>query len=317
MKKSCLIILLTYLGIGNIQAQFSKYAGFQDVMKLKQTTTYVVLSDSNEIFNEYMKEAVKKEWKITEYKYILFSELDKYSNSENNSFIILTGFYASTGGSLKTHFQFYNRKKVSLWVNSGSPVYGTDVISVQIGGKDFSSFKNWLVFCYAGDKYMGANSPKMANYIKLLNNSIQLIEEKKLEKLLWKEAKTLYNSDFSLKEKTIIFWKNEIPLYNYAFKKDERFLDKEKIREKFKGNVEIADDIRLKQLIDSKDTKYLYLGTFVEGTFSVIYLYDANGKIYYFGQMGRMAGENTYWFEAILKKMEKELNSETGQKNSK
>ncbi len=306
MKKKILICLMIISSLLSY-SQFSKYAGFEDVAALKKTKTYIVLSDSNDIFNDHIKEAIEKEWTITDYEFIQFNELEKYSNSDKYSFIILSGFYASTGGSLKTHTQFYDKKPVTLWVDIQSGVYSTDVVTVQLGGKNFNTFKNWMFFCYAGYGNIGVNSSKMTNYIKLINNSIKLVEDKKLKKLLWNEADELYNTNQALKEKTIVFWENDIPVLTHTGKSDKKFLSKTNIKEKYSGKFEIVNNNELDERIRSSDNNLLFLGTFVEGTFSVIYLYDVNGKIHYFSKMGRMVGECTFWFNAILKKLNKDL----------
>lgn len=286
--------------------QFSRYSVEDKIEKLLKSKTYVVLHDTNKDFNKYITEAVKDSWTLTEYEFIPFEELKKYSASEKNSFIMASGFY-STMETIKTHTQYYDGKETSIWVSQNGVVFPCNVLVVQLGGKDFNEYQNWLMFCYAGYANSRLESPMAINYVKILNRYIQYLHTEKLDKIFWKNADTHLNTDLDIKSKTIIFWKGDIPTSTYNGEKDNSYLSKSNIQKHFSGNFEIVDDIKLEECIKSKDEKYLFFGTYVEGNFSLIYLYDCNGKIHFYSRMGLIQSESTNWFKAILKKLEKNL----------
>ena len=324
MKSKLLILSSIILFTINTRAQFT-LVGYEEVSKLKNTKTYVVLSENNELFNKQITAAVNKEWKQTEVEYIYFKDLNNYSGSSKNSFLIMTGKgykYANTtklngvdyytgSGQVISHTQFYDPNPL-VSVSSY-------MLTLQMGGADFcgpiGNFnliqKNWMFFCYIGVDYVGAYSSKMSTYMSLLNNAVDLVIENKLERLFINESKKLFNNETSLKEHKIIIWDKDIPQINQMKKPNKQFLKEAEVGKVFSGDFAIVDDNELHDLINTKDGKNLFLGTYVDsgptmGSTSYIYLYNSLGEIKYFSSV-RDFVETVSWFKKVLKNLDKAL----------
>ena len=302
-----LFFVLLFTGI-TAQAQFG-YAGTDEIIKLKKTTTYVVLSDSNQVFNNYMRSAVENHWKISKYEFIPFSELENHSKDEGKSFLLVSGLYVSNGTLMGPTWEmltnFYTRPS-SVRTTGQRVNYGTIVLTVQFGGKKFNNHYNqWMLFCYGGINASGFSSAKTISYIQLMHKSFDIIQKRNLKKLKWGEAKDEFNTGKLLNNKTLVLWEKDIPTVSHTGKEDKKFLNKREIEEKFGGKFKIVNNEELEKLLESKSDEYLYFGSFVEGTFNVIYLYDAEGNIHYYDQLGRMMGDCTFWFNAVLKNLNK------------
>ena len=325
MKTKLLILFSVGLFTINMKAQFS-LVGHEEVSKLKKTKTYVVLSDDNENFNKQITAAVNKEWKQTEFDFIYYKDLNKYSHSSKNSFLMMTGKgYKYEGdkffdgvGQVISHTQFYDPnpiKNPKMVVDDVA--VSSHMLTLQIGGKDFcgpvGNFnqiqKNWMFFCYLGVDYVGAYSSKMTTYISLLNNAVDLVIENKLKRLFVNEYKKLIDKKISLKENEIIFWEKDIPQINQMEKSNKKFLNKAEIRKFFSGRFSIVDDDELDEIINTKDDKYLFLGAYVDcrptyGAISYIYLYNSLGEIKYFSNIYVESVETVIWFKKVLKKLD-------------
>lgn len=302
--KKILFALFIVANVLTAHAQFAEL-GYEEVQQLKKTKTYVVLTEANEAFNSYIRQGVEQNWKFTQYEFIKFSELKNLTASEKNSFIMVSSFDSAAMHTSKTHTQFYDGKPFNM---TPAPFafargYGTTVLTVQLGGKKFNKLYNWMIYCYGGDGSIGFSSPKMISYIKLLNNTAEIIVSKKLNKLKWGDADKLYNTDKSLKDKTLVLWEGDIPMLVDSDKR--KSFKPEAITKNFSGKYKIVNDSELLELVNAKDDQYLFFGSLAEGNFSVIYLYDANGKIHYYSKMGLMSAETEGWFKSALKKFNK------------
>jgi hypothetical protein len=320
MKTKLLIIISFFLFTINLKAQFT-LLGYEEASKLKNTKTYVVLSEDNEIFNKQITAAVNKEWKQTEVDYIYFKDLNKYSGSSKNSFLLMTGkgykhdeLYNGQPWGLSqviSHTKFYDHNPL-VTVSS-------NMLTLQIGGADFNvegavgNFnliqKNWIFFCYIGVDYVGAYSEKMTTYISLLNNAVDLVIENKLKRLFVNESKKLINKKISLRGHKVIFWDRDIPQINQMDKPNKKYLNEAGIGKVFSGEFAIVDDDELREIINTKDDKYLFLGTYVDSSprsigNSYIYLYNSLGEIKYFSKV-RESVETVNWFKMILKNIDK------------
>ncbi|MFK7048964.1 hypothetical protein [Flavobacterium columnare] len=326
MKKITFTLLFLFT-ILNLNAQFSMQS-LEEFEKLKQTKTYVVLHDSDEEFNNRIKKAVETNWKLTPYDFIYFKNLNEYSKSEKNSFI-LVGDFGNTTHPKNAYSFYYNSSIVKLGSESkmkqtmvlsdgewksksslgSSPVYGSTTLNLQLGGvgKYFNSLPNWLAFTGSGLGNAYVNSSKLTPMIKLLENTANLFLQGKVKKLKVTSGDSyeVYNTNESISTKTLIFLKDEMPYFN---KKKEIEFTEEDIKKSYTGKVEIVDEKKLSEKINSNDTQNLYFGSYTEGTFSLVFLYDCTGKIYLLEKMNRMSfnlPESKGWFINALEKFEK------------
>ncbi len=87
MKKTILFVS-SVLFAGLLSAQVEYIPNKEDLGKLKQTKTYVVLDESPmSDFNFEIKEVMAREWTLTNYEFIKLSEFEKISDNENYSFL--------------------------------------------------------------------------------------------------------------------------------------------------------------------------------------------------------------------------------------
>lgn len=87
MKKTILFVS-SILFAGLLSAQVEYIPNKEDLGKLKQTKTYVVLDESPmSDFNFEIKEVMAREWTLTNYEFIKLSEFEKISDNENYSFL--------------------------------------------------------------------------------------------------------------------------------------------------------------------------------------------------------------------------------------
>ena len=306
-KKSFLSLLFAF----NIFCAFSQFTlqGYEDVAKFKKTKMYVVLSDTDAVFNKYIKEAVTRYWTLTAYDFIPYSKLKENSKDVNKSFMVITGFTAQLGGDPLLNNTFYNNSVGHPTHGSHiSVTYGTTVLAIIMGGNKLSDYRNWMAFCYGGYELQGFSSPKVISYVRLLQNTLVTVEKNKLNKLLWSEADKLYNTAEPLTDKQILFWDKDIPTQKVITagvgREDKKFLKKSEIEDKFKGKFSIINTEELEKNVHDSSKTNLFFGTYFEGTFNVIYLYDAGGNVCFFSKMMHNY-ECTDWFALVLRKMDK------------
>lgn len=323
--KKIITILLVFTAFVSTSAQFSMQT-LKEFQKLKQTKTYVVLHDSNPDFNARIKKAVELNWKLTPYDFIYFKDLKNYSNSDKNSFI-LVGDFGNRTIPTKAYSFYLNGKRKSgsvtelkhdyvlsegQWKSKSTmgttPIYGSTTLNLQLGGvgKYFNSLPNWLAFTNAGMGNANVNSSKLSPMVKILENTANLYLEGKVKnlKVTSGDSYEVYNSPESIASKTLVLLKDEMPYFDYKNKKEFSLED---IKKSFTGKVEIVDNDQLTSKIDSNDTQNLYFGSYTEGTFSLIFLYDCTGKIYFMEKMNRMSfnqPESKGWFITALEKFE-------------
>jgi len=80
---SFLVINLTLFSVSKLPSQ-------QQIGMFKNSITCVVLVDGNIFYNAYIKDAVQKYWKSTEYEFISLEEFEKRRNNSKFSFLLLT-----------------------------------------------------------------------------------------------------------------------------------------------------------------------------------------------------------------------------------
>jgi hypothetical protein len=87
MRKA-ILILSTCLLSGFLNAQVIYQPTKEDLGKLKQTKTYVVLDESPmSDFNFEIKDVMEREWTLTKFEFINMSEFEKLSSNESYSFL--------------------------------------------------------------------------------------------------------------------------------------------------------------------------------------------------------------------------------------
>jgi|GEM_PF-3891655 hypothetical protein len=304
--ENAFLFVLFFTIVNQVSAQFG-YADAEVVQRLKKTKTYIPLTKSNEKFNTYIKEAVEKYWTFTPYEFIAFEDLKKYSKSEDNSFLIVSSFAATTStGSSSVSFPFYDGKPMLLRVpiDRSYAVYGTTALTFQLGGKRFGNLRNWHIFCYAGLGSLAMSSAKLHSYIPMIHKTLALVQENELDEIRWSEAKKYYSKEFSLKDKKIIFWEGDIPIQKagvIGFKEDETYLSEKATAAILKHPFEIVNEEELAAKLKEQNSNYLFFNSYVEGSFNVIFLYDALGGVYFYNSNSRLVRpETTQWWKAVL-----------------
>lgn len=325
--KKIITILLVFTAFLNSNAQFSMQSK-KEFEKLKLTKTYVVLHDSNPDFNAQIKKAVEMNWKLTPFDFIYFKDLKQYSQSDKNSFILVGDFGNTTrpadaysfykNGSIIKLGHKREMKQVMVlsegeWKSKSSmgtsATYGSTTLNLQLGGagKYFNSIKNWLAFTNAGMGNANVNSAKLIPMINLLQNTANfyLKGEVKDLKVTSGDSYKIYNNTESISSKTLVLLKDEVPYFDSKNQKDFSIDD---IKKSFTGKAEILDKNEFSKKVESNDTQNLYFGSYTEGTFSLVFLYDCTGKIYYIDKMNRMSfnlPESKVWFINALEKFDK------------
>lgn len=295
--KKIITILLVFTAFLNLNAQFSMQS-IKEFEKFKLTKTYVVLHDSNPDFNNRIKKAIEKNWTLTPYEFIQFKDFKNYSGSDKNSFILVSDF--SNTISPTVAYSFYtNGKKEKIYTYG---TYGSTTLNLQLGGaKYFNSYTNWLAFADAGLRNSTVNSAKLIHMIKFLENTAILHLQRKVKnlKVTSGDSYKIYNLEKSLLNKTLILLDTEIPYFN---DKNKKVFTTDNVKENFTGKIKVVNNNELSQIIDSNDTETIYFGSYVEGSFSAVYLYDNSGKIYFIEKMNRMsfnAPESKGWFISV------------------
>ena len=99
MEKGVMVFFLLLFSLG--AASNPRLASKQQIGMFKNSKTCVVLEDGINFYNAYIKDAVQKYWKSTEYEFIDKQEFDKRRSDSKYSFIVLMdGFWDKDPGGV-------------------------------------------------------------------------------------------------------------------------------------------------------------------------------------------------------------------------
>lgn len=232
----------------------------EEVEKLYQTKTLVVLED-NPIaeYNFVIKAFMQKEWKLTQFDYIKYSEFEEKRMDPQYSFILLN------------QVRFDKDKSLAKYT----------FLSLVLGGSQ-KVISNMPDFCPVPIAYYGVDEDhynyKLQTILRFMQNHVEMIH--KNPKLIKTNMFKYYNENMGdVKEKTLYFIKDELaPDVN----------TEEKIKKVYPYKFKIVTRDEVSKAIDSSDSTVVFLHKVgPEGTKLVARCYNiligaADSKFYYF-----------------------------------
>jgi hypothetical protein len=228
MKKTILIFTFFFFA-GLLSAQVEYLPTKEDLGKLMQTKTYVVLDESPmSDFNFEIKEVMAGNWTLTKFEFIKSSEFDKLSKNENFSFLY-TSLVSFEKDKTESRYVF-------LHLSLGGPNLTIDDL------RDMAS----VPLAYFGtdpENYIY----KLGTIVRFIQNHVNLIYEK--PELISNNIFKFYNENIKdIHTKTLYLVQDELSpeistparikaIYQYKFK----IVTREEINQAIKdGNEEVV-----------------------------------------------------------------------------
>jgi len=259
MKKlSLFLISILFIGI-NLTAQ-DVIATKSDVTDFYKSKTYIVL-DKNifENYNDHIKDAIKKNWKATNYEFIKLNDFIKLKRDPKKTFLIRT----------KVRFE---KDKTDTDYTFLSLLRGSNKASTMSRMPDLMSFPlSYYDVDY--DKY----TYKLGAIVQFIQNHVALL--KKDPSISSKNVLFYYNKNTAnIKDKTLLVLKEELA-------KDCNSLSK--IKKFYSGKVKIVTKEEIEKAIINKDKDVVFLhkvGPSAENKKMRIYklILSPDGHLYYF-----------------------------------
>jgi len=230
IKKLTFTLILTSTIVLSALAQIKVPMGTKDeVNKFYNTTTYVVMK--NEFMSEYndkIKEAVEKHWKITPYKFVKASEFEKLRHDDDKSFLVVNIAYFDNND---TKFDF---------------------LILSLGGSKYKTVNDMptlcaVPLCYYGDEDEENYTYKLGAMIKHCQTHVGICHEHpelKKETILDYYIKNPSN----LENKTLYLLKDEV---------SEDLRSSAALKSAYQYNAEFATAEQIEELINSNDDKAL------------------------------------------------------------
>lgn len=252
MKKS-IIFTLAMLLIASISAtaQVDKSLTSEDVQNLLGSTTYVVTTNSNIVYDAVLSKTAKDVWTVTPI------EVEDYNiGSEDQSFLVVTRdvFEKKSEDNQYLFLTLFQGRKGARSV-SNLPWIVSFPISVD--GEDFEIDETLLI---------GLLVKSIQNHVELLKWEPS-IAKKTLEKL--------YNDNIgSLKGKTIYMMDEDF----------NKSLDRDKILNRFNGHLKLVGPDEIERLIKEKDKDAVIAYTVTGGYCYKLLIGVEDGKVYYYNR---------------------------------
>ena len=232
----------------------------EEVKKLYETKTLVVLED-NPIaeYNFVIKAFMAKEWKLTQFDYIKYSEFEEKRMDPQYSFILLN------------QVRFDKDKSLAKYT----------FLSLVLGGNTKIE-SNMPDFCPVPIAYYGVDEDhynyKLQTILRFMQNHVEMIH--KNPKLIKTNMFKYYNENMGdVKNKTIYFVKDELAT-------DVNTV--EKIKKVYPYKVKIVTRDEISKAIDTSDSTVVFLhkvgpeGTKLVARCFNILIGAADSKFYYF-----------------------------------
>jgi len=228
MKKIILFLASAIISL-TMSAQVEYLPNKEDLGKLLQTKTYVVLEESPmSDFNFEIKDVIAAEWTLTKYEFITYSQMEKLSKNENYSFLYTSQVSFERD---KTESQY-----IFLHLSLGGPNLTVDDL------RDMAS----VPLAYYGtdpENYIY----KLGTIVRFIQNHVNLIYEK--PELISNNIFKFYNDNIKdIHTKTLYLVQDELSpeistpsrikaIYPYKFK----IVTREEINQAIKdGNEDIV-----------------------------------------------------------------------------
>lgn len=249
MKKSAIAIAITLLTTIGLSAQVDKSLTSEDVQNLLGSTTHVVTTNSNIIYDAVLSKAAKEVWTVTP----LEVEGHDFGN-EDQSFLVITRdvFEKKPEDNSYTFLTLFQGRK---GVRNITALPWVVSFPISVDDEDSEVDEAALI---------GLLVKSVQNHVELLKWEPS-IAKKMLEKL--------YNDNIgSLKGKTI-----------YMMDKDfNQSLDRDKILNRFNGHLKLVGPDEIERLIKDKDKDAVVAYTVTGGICHKLLIGVEDGKVYYY-----------------------------------
>ena len=230
IKKLTFTLILTSTIVLSSLAQIKVPIGTKDeVSKFYNTTTYVVMK--NEFMSEYndmIKEAVEKHWKITPYKFVKASEFEKLRHDDDKSFLVVNIAYFDNND---TKFEF---------------------LILSLGGSKYKTVNDMptlcaVPLCYYDDEDEDKYTYKLGAMLKHCQTHVEICRK---HPELKKETILDYyiNNSSNPTDKKLYLLKDEV---------SEDLRSNSALKEVYQYDVEFATTEQIEELINSNDDKAL------------------------------------------------------------
>ncbi|MDR0661238.1 MAG: hypothetical protein LBG19_10695 [Prevotellaceae bacterium] len=271
MKRRILLTLVILTALGtNASAQISKSLTSEDVQNLLTSTTYVVITNSNIVYDAVLSNAAKEVWTITPL------QVEGYNfGNEDQSFLAVTRdvFEKKAEDNSYTFLTLFQGRRGARDIDNLPWVVS---FPISVDDEDTEIDETLLI---------GLLVKSIQNHVELLKWEPS-IAKKALEKL--------YNDNIgSLKGKTIYMLDEDI----------NQSLDREKILNRFNGHLKLVGPDEIERLIKDKDKNAVIAYTVTGGYCYKLLIGVEDGKIYYYN---RDKVNNSFLFPAGF--LQSELN---------
>jgi hypothetical protein len=313
MKKNILLFLLAgiyTMASAQIDVSPASYASFKKVeftpeqlSKLKSSTTYFVIRDSDEEKIQDIKKTIEEVWNVTDYDVVTYTEFieNKLYEKDNTSFFTISGHMVTR--SSKNGTSYYVYVYLNLWMNSVNkkgkiteqsyarielfPTFDTYRYAVwgSPGKKQINPFANstdYFGLSFSDHLYKDAviynyRWPLIKNYLRVVNDCFAketsrwlYINETDASEIGSLKVETLYIPDYALIK------------YN-AFSGDEsKRMEKSELIGKYPYPYKIVTMDELCEIIENSPNPVYYLVYVRSSTDKYITIFNSStGKIIY------------------------------------
>jgi len=229
LKKVVSFLLFFFIGYQGYSQKSLPTAN--DYKRFYKTKTLVVLEDSPfSDYNDKMKNAIKKNWKLTEYDFISDSEFRQKQSDPSYSFLVTS---VVTFNKDKTNAE-YNFLSLLLGGTAAEITNMTDLCSVPLSYLDVDE-ENYLY--------------KIESISRFIQNHVSFISEN--PSVISKNILKYYNKNMGeIKNKTLYITQKDLP-------KDAKSLSK--IKKLYSGRVKIVDSNEIENAISDKNQDVVFL----------------------------------------------------------
>lgn len=252
MRKSIILTLAVLLVMSiSATAQIDKSLTSEDVQNLLSSTTHVVTTNSNIVYDAVLSNEAKEIWTVTpleveghdfgsdEQSFLVVTRDVFEKRAEDNQYIFLTLFQGRKGVRVVTNLP---------WIVS---------FPISVDGKDSEIDETLLIELL----------------VKSIQNHVELLKwEPSIAK---KSLDKLYNDNIgSLKGKTIYMMDEDI----------NKSLDRDKVLNRFNGHLKLVGPDEIERLIEDKDKNAVIAFTVTGGYCYKMLIGVEDGKVYYYNR---------------------------------
>lgn len=250
MRKSIILTLAALLFAGvNLNAQVNKSLTSEDVQNLLSSTTHVVTTGSNIIYDAVLTKAVKENWTVTPF------DVEGYDiGSDEQSLLAVTQdvFEKKSEDNRYTFLTLFQGRK---------------------GVRNVSNLP-WIVafpICVEDEDSEIDQTILIDLLVKSIQNHVELLKwESSIAK---KSLDKIYNDNIgSLKGKTIYMMDGDI----------NKSVDRDKVLNRFNGHLKLVGPAEIERLITEKEKDAVIAYTVTGGYCYKLLIGVEDGKVYYY-----------------------------------